>query len=62
MCLVCRKSRDRGAAHLAGKWVLLADLFEIINDLQWLAGGVLGGSEGSKNPARWPGLMVILQC
>nr|DAN16262.1 MAG TPA: hypothetical protein [Caudoviricetes sp.] len=35
--------------------VLFADLFEIINDLHWRAGGALGGSEGSKNPARWPG-------
>lgn len=39
---------DRGAAHLEGKWVLLADLFEIINDLQWRAGGVLGDRKAKK--------------
>lgn len=48
-------NRDFGGTHLAGKCGRSQCAIVIINDLHWRAGGAFGGSEGSKNPARWPG-------
>lgn len=48
-------NRDFGGTHLEVKCGRSQCAILIINDLQWRAGGGLVVSEGSKNPARWPG-------